>query len=329
MAARTPTLVHVIGTPRGGTHIVGRVIGALPGALYGGELTSLWRSLRRDPDLRCACGDRTRACPVWADATDLAPAELDRLFALQRQVAPSDRSWRRARAVLRRLDAGDEPTDAEARYLRRLESRVQVLARANDARLVVDVSKNPTDAVLTSLAGTIDTLVVHVVRDPRGVVNSVRRRGKAGPGTDARVALAWLAQHTTVARIGDAIGPRYVPVSYEAFCADPETALAPVLDQLALAGSDFPDTASPDCPVFFHNPAPGVPGGRQGIQVRLDDRWRRELPAASRLLVRSLTWPWRAGETGRRERSGQPPRSDRLTPPPPPPRRARALPAPA
>ena len=113
-------------------------------------------------------------CRARSPARSLAEAR-----AWQRAAAPDRRSsWRVVRG------GGDERYDALMGRLYR------EFATASDARVVVDASKQPADALVAGRSGA-EAYVLHLVRDPRGVAYSLAKRSEAHAAAVVKASALW------------------------------------------------------------------------------------------------------------------------------------------
>jgi len=174
-----------------------------------------------------------------------------------------------------------------------LETLFRAIAEVSGCSRIIDSSKGiPQALVLREIPG-FSVNVLHLVRDPRGVAASWKRRvpDPSQPGgfmpirSPAQASLRWMRSHLAVewAR-------RRLPVErirYEDLCRAPlET-----LKGLTLS----PAEASP-----ANQPNGRIPHQMGGNPVRyqslltphtVDDRWKRELSTAEQCLVFGITWP--------------------------------------
>jgi hypothetical protein len=295
-------VVYILGTARGGTSIFGRVLATLEGAGHGGELRRLWTPGLR-PEGTCGCGRPRADCAVWSallvtGASYLEPS-LGEVARLQQRAAPDDHAWWKALRTLR-SGASPAPATAEGRYLAALCDLYRAFAHATGSSLVIDSSKNPADAALLERAQQVSAYCVQIVRDPRGVAFSRRRRkapdaiDRASPGGTARTAGYWLIHHLSFEAVRRRYGPgRALLVRYEDFVdapaatvsavarlvgAPPPAAPLPVGVPIALPVSHEPDTSS----TKFSAPQ---------VVLRPDSRWEKELHPLDRSLVTLLTYP--------------------------------------
>src|SRR5438105_4714219 len=98
-----PKVLFILGTQRGGTTIVGRMVGTLPHCVYAGEVRKLCE-VGLVEGRRCGCGLAYDECPVWSQAVPAALAGHDAAWAqeAQRRAAPPRRSAAHLLALVRR-----------------------------------------------------------------------------------------------------------------------------------------------------------------------------------------------------------------------------------
>ena len=296
-APPAPTKVlYVLGTQRGGSTIAGRVIGAQPGFAFGGEVRRLWaRGI--GPGRTCGCGRALDACPLWSEV--LPEVLVDgvtaaQVAAWQAEVAPGNHSWRGAERVVRASRPGAPPWPALEHYRAVMGRMYTAMARALGARVLVDASKLPADAAVLLGIDGIEASVLHLVRDPRGVVHSqLRRRAPTGGIERARVvrlAGAWAVRHGAARRLardrGDA---RWLELRYEDFATDPGPALARVAGLVGERPKPVPPDGRYDL-AEVHTAGGRLPA-ETGVALCRDDRWQTELPGPERVVATTATLP--------------------------------------
>ncbi len=296
-------VVYIVGSPRGGTGILGRVLSTINSTTHGGELRRLWeRGLRSG--VTCDCGRTHRDCPIWSKllvpgASYLEP-NLDELASIQRAAAPASRTWWHALKVLYRRSAS-QTSSAEGRYLGFYSDLYKAIARVSGSRVIIDNSKHPVDAALLARAPDLDVTCVQIVRDPRGVVFSRHTRAfpddphGSHPIEALKTAAYWMIRHLTF----DAIRRRYgtersLVVIYEELMEDPNSA---VRRTSRLLGQSPPSAQlRPDHPLAMpevHGPDAGRKQRFANTDVVLtkDERWRSALHPFDKALVTLLTLP--------------------------------------
>lgn len=296
-----PRVLLIVGSGRSGSTLFERALGGVTGVAALGELVHMWDRAVRDDEL-CACGQPFGSCPFWTAVGRRAFGGWDRVDS-DRVVAERHAVVRTRRVPALLATSPSAQWRSQREHLASELSAVLAAAQAESgAKLVVDSSKMPAYAALM-MRSDIDLSCVSVVRDPRGVANSLGKtvvRPEATSGEDlmhrtgvAESAMWWSAFDvvTSVLR-----GVRRVPfttVRYEDFVADPGATVRRVLDFAGVTVSDG-DLAHIDGQTITLGANHQVAGNpvrfRTGdVQVRPDDAWEREMSQRDRRVVGLLT----------------------------------------
>jgi hypothetical protein len=295
------TVVYLSGFGRSGSTLVERMLGAAPAWVNVGELVDLARSVARTDEL-CGCGEPFSRCPVWTQVGKTAfggwtTDVLDRLVRVQRSAA--------RQRHLPGLLAGRRPASGSLVELRRAYAAVyRAVAEVTASTVVVDASKGPALGAALAGAPDVDLRMLNVVRDPRAVAWSWRRRvdrphATSGTGEMWRIpvhrsAAQWSALQLEVEAIACAGRVPVARIRYEDLMADPVRTLV-----AATAGLGVP-LGPVDLPVagdeVVLRPSHGLSGNpgrfRSGrVPLKRDDRWVTEMPGPSRALVTAITLP--------------------------------------
>ena len=305
MAAQKTKLLYIAGAGRSGTTLLDILVGEQNGFFSAGELRWIWWG--RIDGWQCGCGRRLDACDFWNEVMAIAyerpsAGQVDvpgflrlqqktvRLHFLPRILMQSPRKRPRWSGLREYADIAN-----------RLYSGI---ARTSGARVVVDSSKNSPEAALMRLLPDVDPYLIHLVRDPRGVANSMKRKVKMEPNAEKTFdqprhstvtsALIWdrknLAAELTNLRFPK---ERKMMVRYEDVVSDPRE----VIERIARfvgepsAGINFVDDKTVE--LSGNHTAWGNPSrfktGR--IELRPDDEWLTRLKPRDRLVSTSLTFP--------------------------------------
>lgn len=289
-------VIYIGGSGRSGSTLLDRVIGQLPDVVSVGELLDVWRAGAGENRL-CGCGAAFADCPFWMRVGEAAfggwsaidPGEADRLM----------KSIGYVSALRERFDDADQ--DVRSRLLVKLYSAI---AATSGATTIVDSSKSPPYGMLLASALPVPVSTVHLVRDSRGLAHSWSKIVKRPdtPGRDVEmlrlspssVAIRWAVHNTSME-----IFARRVPsarMRFESFLQRPRrelrVALAALgrptrLDELAYV-SDGRVVLQPNHTVMG-NPMRLATGE---VPLRIEQRWKDELPRLERVKVTGLTLPW-------------------------------------
>ncbi len=289
-------VIYVMGAGRSGSTILDMILGQHPDVLSAGELTNLSRIYAADEEF-CSCGDLVKHCEFWRRVIDewvqSTGAELSYLLERQNRVE-------RQRRALTGLFTSQEGVIADD-YGRLCYALFQSIAAVSSKRIIVDSSKNPLRALALSRIPGIDLRIVHLVRDPRGVANSLKKALAKDPQVGvqrdlkakplARTAAFWNIvnwESDYVARRmarGSVIRLRYEDLVFDVAAALEEISRLASIDLTSVAESIRSGEAA--------TPGHMVAGNRLRMsgQVRLepDLSWVRQLTKNEQRLVAWLT----------------------------------------
>jgi len=311
-------VLYVLGIYHSGTTVLSNLVGQLDGFFSEGEPRTVWRNMAA-PGTRCGCGQRLEECPVWSrvlarfgDGGERA-AQARRMHECQREALREHHTWLRVPALLRhrgRALSGDTPL---ARYAAGLARLYRGIAEETGASVIVDSSKEPTDAAMLLMMPGVDARFVQIVRDPRGTVFSILRFADGTPAEDSQwhrsayAALSWSAGNLAGSAVRRAAGPdRSMLLQYEDLVRQPHETIEAVA---AFAGRPARlDTAGEPGTVHMH-PTHTVGGNNNrfrtgAVQLREDTAWRSRLHPLDRAAVTTVCAPLMAHYGYRLTRAG-------------------------
>lgn len=249
----------------------------------------------------CSCGERIGECPFWRRVS-LEMAARGILYDVRRNqtsfsangvgpvshrllaAEPRGPLMEAARgAALALIPGARRELD---RRLRTNEALAEVVTEMRGARAFVDASKRPGRLLHLRRIPSFDIRVIHLVRDGRAVARSTVRNLGITAEEGAR---SWTAAAQSSERVR-ALFPaeRWLTLRHEDLCREPEATLDRVLRFVGVA----PEGRVPDFRSADHH----IIGNRMRLshtsEVRLDERWRTEMPADEIRAVERI-----AGET--------------------------------
>ncbi len=287
-------LAYVAGYGRSGSTLLDLLLGNHPECFGAGEVT--WLFDHYEQGQPCSCGERLPACPFWREVFGLLESRLGTL-----EPAAAAR-------VTRRAEAGVLPGSRLAdRYGRLWRATFDAIKQVSGARVVVDSSKSTRKcmqrlSLLGSRVAPGRLAVIHLVRDPRGVLWSIRRGSnralEAGrdpriPGGACRGLLGWSVANALTDVIAYARDLPLCRVRYEELVSEPLSTLARLGSVIGLDVGSRMEHLLGGAPL---SPGHGVSGNRmrRGGATRLvlkpDVEWRTLLPRQARLLA-LCAWP--------------------------------------
>jgi hypothetical protein len=296
-------VLFVGGMPRSGSTLLDLLLGQLPGHCDVGELFYMWQGgvLR---DQLCACGEPFSACPFWIEVGDRAFGGWDSVDATEVVRLQNDVDTTGALPLFwaRRLLPGHRAK--VERYLELTRRVYAAVAATSGAEVVVDSTKRPSTAYLLASDPAIALRVVHIVRDPRGVLNSWSREVALPEGAGPRdhlkkrpmrqIARRWVTVNLMIGRLAKQGVPLTV-LRYEDMVSDPRASME---DVLALTGRSAGDGALDFIGAdgvrtgVSHAPTGGRVRFRTGpMPLRLDEKWRHEMPPSRQRITALLCGP--------------------------------------
>jgi Sulfotransferase family len=285
-------VLYIAGYTRCGSTLLGRLLGALPESVAIGEGAAHYFRPRALTDSPCGCGLCVEACPFWkcVNFSTTSHSFDSRLFQL--------RKFPLLEYYCRQRKAG---TQNLLEMMKRLYERV---AEETNAHIIVDSSKTPQHAWLLSLISGIDLSIVHLVRDPRGVVNSYRRaKGYLPQMSPLVVTAGWTGLNIACERLRDRV-THYRILRYEDFVAAPRAITAEIAASLGYVGELAPFVRDSTVELRSQHMLGGNPDKLERGTVKIEAR-STELSSPTRTLVSLATAPllWRYGYWGGKART--------------------------
>lgn len=313
-------VLYVLGIYHSGTTLLGNLAGQLDGYFSVGELRSFWRKATL-PHARCGCGTPLSECAVWSPILEsvLGPggereALATQMWQCQREAVHEVHTWLRVPALLRRRESNLPAGTPLARYAEGLERLYVTIAKETGAEVIVDSSKEPTDAALLLAMPRIQATFVQIIRDPRGMVNSILRFREDGePVVERRLsqsayaALSWSLGNMAGTAVRRSAGPaRSTLVRYEDFIARP----GETIEALSRMAGRPARLAAPTEPGTVTMRQVHTVGGNNNrfrtgaVKLREDTTWRSQLHPLNRAAVTALCAPMMTRYGYRIARSG-------------------------
>jgi hypothetical protein len=321
----TPVKVlKITGLGRSGSTILDVVLGNHSQIESVGEASNLIRngwisreSLREIPKNRlrvpiCTCGKRLdvlyvdapdEACPFWSSVRREWVQRADRDSIESYPKLQNDfelkRRWSRygLDSVPRLLYEKRRPSAAFRSYARLTRTFFESIRAVSGKPIIVDSSKSPARALAFGMIPGIDLYVVHLVRDSRGVITSLRKTFEkdlqAGIMWDHKghpmwkTVVRWIVLNLATEWICIQLGPkRTMRLRYEDFVADPKSALEKIGTLIELDLTSVAEAASSGKPMHAGHNIGGNRTKKSGtITLRPDaEEWRTALSSRERRL---------------------------------------------
>jgi hypothetical protein len=298
-------VLFLAGKGRSGSSLLANLLGQLPGFFNVGELNRLWDS-GLQYNYSCGCGLPVRECPTWRAILDEADALLGAspLVPLGDARIDEDQSsvvrWPNIARLLLPRPGGRGGWKALDRYTTASSAVYRAIVAVTGARVVVDSSKLPIEPVGLGLVPRTDVRIGHVVRDPRAVTYSWKRKKvftdreegeplpRFGPAFST---VSWVARNLVVEflrrRRPSAI------ISYDRMAREPATALRELAELVDEPAGDLAFLTSESARIVPTHSVGGNPVRMVSgvVPIEPDDEWRHAISARDRSVSTVLALP--------------------------------------
>lgn len=297
MSGQIP-LIYILSNGRSGTTLLDMLLGSSPAVWTVGEAQLLPWELR-ESHAPCGCGAELTDCSFWRSILPEIPVDegsfpIDHFR--EQHGAGKVLRWRLLPGLLRGRTEGDDRRAAatygrvNAEYLAAVRREARN-ATGKEVRWLVDASMDPYRLLWLQQSGRFRIRVVHLTKTPEGFVYSMTRNEEGGAHLLAvRMAGRWLLENALMVRLCHAAlsSHQWRHVRYEDLASRPEVLRERFSEWL---GVEFPAWEGKSFRGYTNH---GVSGGRmrwEDSEIRLDTRWKRELPPHHRRVSRFLTLP--------------------------------------
>jgi hypothetical protein len=295
-------VLYLAGWGRSGSTILSSYIDQIDGFSFLGEIRFLWEH-GFIKNILCSCGETIRDCDFWREVLNDAFGKIEKMDALR--IIETSKSCTRSRHIPFMIKGkGAIFLGSRFReYLDILEELYLSINKFTGGDIIIDSSKSPMYAFALGMIPTIDLYILHLVRDPRAVAYSWRRK-KFDPGRNglfARLGISrssimwnvWNVGVEIVAKTNPKMSKQYLFVRYEDFIENPIRWVNEIRKFL----DESIDTSFPldDQRLFVvpnHNIAANPIRFQKGtIAINADNEWLHKMRPKDKIFVTMMTWP--------------------------------------
>jgi hypothetical protein len=298
-------VLYIVGWGRSGSTIIDNLLGETDGFFTAGELGHLWqRGLIEGR--RCGCGDILTECEIWSRVlqTAFGDGHQDALDAREvvvwrREAVRVRHSWK----LLQHTPGTPVGNPALDSYISAVDRLYRSVAATTGARVIVDSTKRPSDAALLRLLPNVDAFYLHLVRDPRAVAYSWRRRKAQldrnrvadmeahSPTSSTLSWLGWNLAAEALRRRHDA--RRSLLLRYEDFVARPRPTVQRIVDLVGESPESLPFENDRTVRLGRNHTVSGNPDRFKtgSVKLREDAEWAAKQPRGDRLVTTMLALP--------------------------------------
>lgn len=293
-------VLYLIGKGRAGGTLLNNLLGQLEGFTAPGELPRLW-TWGLTEGWRCGCGEPIADCPYWSKVISIIgapPTAVPSITRWQNEVM----SWRSVPRMIKQRP-GHIAWEPLRNYVEVQAKVYHAISHVSGADVIVESTRFPTAPVALDLVPGVETYLLHLVRDPRAVIYSWRRRKLLSdrPGSPEMerfgalytMASWWSRTLLTEIVMRRSQRSRTMTVRYEDLIDDPAEYVSRIA---AWVTGRSPDTTFIEDERAYIDRTHTVGGNpdrlRSGvIRLEPDDAWKQDQPLWDRLAGTLLAIP--------------------------------------
>lgn len=265
-------IVFIVGMERSGSTLLQNILGQFEGVRSIGEIRYVYKNF----DIKkCGCGKFLSECNEWKGV-------LEKKYSLN--IKQPELTRNRYFEFFRISFVRKFLIHFLKKEIVRLK-RIYGFFNDNGGSIIVDSSKNVITPILLACQPNINVCVVHIVRDSRGIENSLNKRKISGHKGYLRhktmlAALNWNITNGICEKLADFEGIDYFRVKYEDLCEKPEQSMSDLLSNINCIDKFSEDIFENDRIVLKPNHTAGGSPSRYkvgDVPLKEDVKWKEEL----------------------------------------------------
>ena len=293
-------VLNIIGWGRSGSTMLGNVLGHCEGFFFGGELRNIWK-LSLLKNRLCGCGVPLKECNFWNSVLEKSFNKVENLDVklIVKQLEKTTKS----RAAIFKLSPYGEKHFLSCRdTLEAMEKLYSGIQTETNCRIIVDATKAPLYSYMLSLLEKLDVYVIHLIRDPRGVAYS-RKKKIVQPDKKNAIyleqfnpmssSLLWNVRNLISEYLWKKYKKKYLMVRYEDFALEPERTVNNILNFTGESNSKTPFISDRTVRLGHNHSVWGNPSRFKtgDVELKLDDEWRNKLGFLDKAVSTICTLP--------------------------------------
>lgn len=168
-------LIYMVGMWRSGGTVLGRILDSSDQIIFVGNLKDFWRKgLKRNN--KCSCGERFENCSFWKEVTkeykNSFPSEnYEELNKEFQRIEKWSNFFKLKKIIINKKDNSFK--SLLFKYLKHNQKLYEIISNLSGKKIIVDSSRNTGRLLALSLINNMELFPINIIRDPRGVLNSL------------------------------------------------------------------------------------------------------------------------------------------------------------
>ncbi|OGI06484.1 MAG: hypothetical protein A3I68_04165 [Candidatus Melainabacteria bacterium RIFCSPLOWO2_02_FULL_35_15] len=293
-------VLNITGWGRSGSTILGSVLGNCRDFFFGGELRNIWKLSLLDNRL-CGCGVTVRECDFWKKVFDNGFSGMNKVNVTEILKKLKFTYYSRL-ALIKLLPFGEKYFKSYALSIPEIEKLFLSVWEVTHCKVIIDTTKSPLWGYLLSLMDNLDVYSIHLIRDPRGIAYS-RKKKMLQPDKEKTIyierfnsfdsSLKWNTRNLLAEYLWKQNKDKYLMIKYEDFARKPKMTVNTILDFISESGASTPFVSAGEVELSVNHSAWGNPSrfktGR--IELKVDDEWKSKLNSFDKLISTVCTFP--------------------------------------
>jgi len=171
-------IVYLTGFWYSGATILGRSLKSSEDVIYVGEIRDYCtKGLKKNA--KCSCGERFESCNFWTNVTEeyINSFPLDDIGKISKELSELEKTknYFKLKKFIKNNDDNYVRQLLDT-YLKHTEKLYECISKVSGKNIIVDSSRLPGRLLALSLSTKIEMFPIYIIRDPRGVINSLIKK---------------------------------------------------------------------------------------------------------------------------------------------------------
>jgi hypothetical protein len=293
-------VVFFTGIWRSGATILARIMETSKQAFFIGEIREFWVK-GNDKKSICSCGEKFENCNFWNKVTEeyLKSFPENNTDEISKKIIEFEKrsNYYKLRKYLKNKDDKEFKKSLDY-YLNHYEKMYEAIAKVTGRKILLDTSRLPRILLALSFSKKIDLYPIFMIRDPRGLINSLIQKDIRHEVRDRRSSLkqilVWNAKNFFNLDLMKKLkNLNSLYICYENFAKNPRNVIEKINNMLKmnlkLDENDGQFSANLEPSHMFAANRSRFQSGK--TEIFEDDRWKKQLNWSSKFLIFTLSYP--------------------------------------
>jgi hypothetical protein len=282
-------VLYIAGWGRSGSTILGNILGEIDGFFHAGEVGKICK-IGLSYNWNCGCGLPFKQCKLWKRI--LKNIQLKKhtkmMLSLERCVHNRQVPLLIINPKYKRIS---RKIKNKTPILEELYKSIQYVTHS---KVIVDSSKTVSYAYVLNKISKINLYIIHLVRDPRAIAYSWRKKIKQMHiFSPTYSSINWLNRNIASEFFKKEKNINFLQISYENFITEPKKIIRNILNFVEEKASNLPFVDKYKVKLNTNHTIWGNPNRiKTGIiKLKFDNEWKTKMKLKHKLLVTILTFP--------------------------------------